>query len=131
MKVKAKIILDLENKNIVSIKYEDGVMTNNCLGSTRMKSYLKKRVLQIPIQEFVPTKAFKDNDRTFYVTTIELDVYPIVSLNEKAVGKRPVPYTCTLFTSPMLSLKSDISWEEFSAMKREEFHKESSKNNLL
>ena len=115
MRVRATVVLRLETREIMSITYHD-VVLNRGIGGTRIKNFIKKKVLQMPIQEFRIETNFKAYPRLhLMVTDIELDVYPIIKKADNCVMKRDVLYRCILYPLPK-DEESDITYDEYHAL---------------
>lgn len=109
MKAKATVTLDLENKKIVDISFDRRIL-NKSTGVGQIKAFIRRKVLNTPIQNFKPF-----NER-FYQMSMVLDVYPIVKKMDSAVLR--FPYSCKLHPLPRTNETSDITLEEFEAMWR-------------
>lgn len=104
MKVKATITLDLENKKITEVVFEKKIL-NLSSGMGQIKAFIRRRVLNTPIQNFTPL------NKRFFTISMELDVYPLI---KKIVQTdRMPPYRCKLSPLPLIGKESDITFEEY------------------
>lgn len=115
MKVKALVILDLENKKIMSIGFEKKIL-NRSTGMGQLKAFIRRKVLNMPIQNFKIKRGFDQDPKTFYMTEMEMDVYPLIKKIINPQVPRLVPYRCLLAPLPLTNKVSDISFEEYEAL---------------
>lgn len=104
MRVTALVTLDLENKKIVEINFHN-IALNLGSGVGQIKAFIRRRVLNMPIQSFTPLS------KKFYTISMEIDVYPLV---KKCLHPdRPNVYKCKLSPLPLIGKESDITFEEY------------------
>ncbi len=80
----------------------------------QLKAFIRRRVLNMPIQNFKIKQGFDQDPRTFYMTEMELDVYPLISRIEPTT--KPIPYRCKLSPLPIIGKESDITFEEYEQL---------------
>lgn len=104
MKAKATITLDLENKKIIDIIF-DSKLLNKSSGMGQIKAFIRRKVLNTPVQQFVIKNVKCMSLR------MELDVYPLIK--EIVQTERVPPYRCKLSPLPIVGKESDITFEEY------------------
>lgn len=77
----------------------------------QLKAFIRRRVLNMPIQNFKAKQGFDTDPKTFYVTELELDVYPLIKKIDQKI--KPIPYRCTLSPLPITGKESDITFEQY------------------
>jgi hypothetical protein len=115
MKANVTVILDLENKKIINLKFENRLLDNGA-GVGAMCAFIRRRVLNTPIEHFTALKYFPNNDKLFYSIDMEIDVYPLIKKIQNSVVPRLVPFRLKLSPLPIIGKESDISFEDYSEM---------------
>lgn len=119
MKLKADVIVNMDKMVIHSIDFKDEVL-NSCNqgeGKVRLNKFFKKKILQVPLKEFIPYYDASSSNRYVKLETI-IDVYPYIWKVRNPVHKRPHPYKCVLYPYPVLK-HNHISFEDYSALQSE------------
>ena len=114
MKAKVQIWVDANDMTIHSIAFHDRVLesTISNIGKTRLKKFLRKRIIQMPIQVFKPFSQMSTPEKVLMMVNEEIDVYPNVTLHGKRPFKPPHPYSCDLHPAPVLGMQA-TSFEEY------------------
>jgi hypothetical protein len=94
----------------MSIGFQNKLL-NKSTGMGKLKAFIRRRVLNMPIQNFKAKKGFDQDPKTFYMTEMELDVYPLIKKIEQT--EKPIPYRCQLSPLPLIGKESDITFEEY------------------
>jgi len=97
----------------MSIGFQNKIL-NKSTGMGQLKAFIRRKVLNMPIQNFKPKKGFDQDPRTFYMTEMELDVYPLIKKIDQTI--KPIPYRCKLSPLPITGKESDITFEEYEQL---------------
>lgn len=118
MREKVTVIVDFENRMVVDIIFHKSIL-NIFLGKDRLKSFHKKRILGIPIQDFDNVIYDDVEDRWLYFKETELEVYTLIRKTKINCPNKVIPYIAHLLCLPSKE-ESDTSYEEIE----EAYHKE-------
>jgi hypothetical protein len=116
MKVKARVILDYEEKKVVGIQFKNDLL-NTSAGIGPIKSFIRRRVLNQPMEKFVIRTVYPGDPKQYHTINMELDVYMLIKhIVEPSSVKRIIPYRCKLSPIPITKKTSDITFEEYEEL---------------
>jgi hypothetical protein len=120
MKVKAKILVNLDDRGVVSIDFNDDTL-NSCPISKELMSYIYNKVMKTSIKKFtmVANSSLDPIGNPYHLLVTKIEVHPkIFTVEKKHVGFR---YDCILQLTSYG--KNVISYQQYAA-KRLEYVKE-------
>lgn len=117
MKQKVTVVVDFELRTVVDIIFHTSIL-NIFLGKDRLKSFHKKRILGIPIQDFDSVIYDDVEGRWLYFKNTELEVYTLIKRTKINCANKIIPYITHLLCLPAKE-PSDISYEELDKLYQE------------
>lgn len=114
MKAKARVILDLEQKKINKIIFDNNLL-NSSSNHSFIKAFIRKRVLDTPIEQFMTFK-YPGIKKIYYSLYLEIDVYTYIKKIVQPSRLRLIPYRCTLSPLPIPGKISDITFETYEKL---------------
>ena len=114
MKAKVQIWVNVGDMTIHSIVFHDRILESTISNSGKIKfqKFLRKLIIQMPLQMFKPYFKSDMPYRSFMMINQEIDVYPHITLHKKAPYKLPHPYNCDLHPAPVLGMQA-TTFEEY------------------